>query len=298
MTIPTVSIGLAVRNEEKYLASALDSLLAQEFKDFEIVISDNASTDRTAAICQEYAKKDSRIRYHRNEKNIGMTGNQNRVFRLSTGEFFFWAGGHDLWHPQFISKCLNLMRADASIALCYPKILIINESGAQVDDPNPCRLDTRNLAVSSRTNYVLWSHGNTGALIYGFIRAGSLRSTGLFRNVICPDNLLLFDLSLTGAIAHLQDPLFYLRENAGSKAHLSNSLDRYRNLFYPEGRSYFRLWLTNWRLLYEHLAAVVRAPVRFNRKPVLLVLVLVALLARRGKHMLHDLIEACGLPRP
>ena len=289
---------MAIRNEEKHLASALDSLLAQEFKDFEIIISDNASTDRTPALRREFAQKDSRIRYYRNEKNIGMTGNQNRVFRLSTGEFFFWAGGHDLWHPEFISKCLALMKPDASVVLCYPKIIIINETGAPLDDPNPCRMDTRSMAVSSRINYVLWSHGNTGALIYGFIRSSALRPTGLFRNVLCPDNLLLFDLSLTGSIAHLPEPLFYIRENVESKAHLSSSLTRYRNLFYPEGRKYFRLWMTNWRLLYEHLAAVIQSPVRFNRKPVLLILVLVALLARRGKHMLHDLIEACGLPRP
>lgn len=295
---PAVSIGMALRNEERYLSSALDSLLAQDFRDFELILSDNASTDRTPAICREYEKKDSRIRYYRNDPNLGMTGNQNRAFLLSTGEYFFWAAGHDLWHPGFISKCVELMNSDPAIALCYPRIVLINEAGTPVEDPYPCRLDTRGLGIPSRASSVLWGPGNAGALIYGVIRSGALRSTCLFRNVICPDNLLLFDLSLRGSIAHLPEPLFYLRGYAAGKAHLSRSLDRYRNMFYPEGRKYFRLWLTNWRLLLEHLAAVLRAPVRPGRKPLLLILTLVSILARRGKHMLHDLIEAVGLPRP
>src|SRR5690349_812781 len=92
---PQVSIGLPVYNGEKYLLNAIGSLLKQDFEDFELVISDNASTDKTEAMCHEFAAKDKRIRYHRNETNIGATGNYNRVFRLSNGEFFRWASHDD-----------------------------------------------------------------------------------------------------------------------------------------------------------------------------------------------------------
>lgn len=294
---PLVSIGMPLRNEEKYLPAALDSLLAQDFKDFELIISDNASTDRTPDICREYAKKDSRIRYDRNDVNIGMTGNQNRVFELSSGEFFMWAAGHDLWHQSFIRRCLEVMKQDPGIALCHPLICSIGFDGKPLPDPYPCRLDTRGLGSSARANVVVWGLG-TGGAIYGFLRSSALRSTRLFRNVICPDNLILFELSLAGSIAHLPEPLFFLRTNADERVHMSKSMDRYRTMFYPECRRHFRLWLTNWRLLYEHLAAVIRAPMKLNRKPVLLALVLFGLLCRRGKHMLHDLVEALGFPRP
>ncbi len=88
---PKVSIGLAVYNGEKYLGQAIDSILAQTFTDFELIISDNASTDRTPEICKKYAAQDARIRYHRNPTNIGGANNENQTFRMSRGEYFRWA---------------------------------------------------------------------------------------------------------------------------------------------------------------------------------------------------------------
>ena len=85
-----VSIGLPVYNGEKYLEQALISILSQTYTDFELIISDNASTDRTQAICREYAAKDPRIRYYCNEENLGAAPNHNRVFELASGEYFKW----------------------------------------------------------------------------------------------------------------------------------------------------------------------------------------------------------------
>src|SRR5882762_3625197 len=99
MNTPKVSVGLPVYNGEKYLRLALDSLLKQEFKEFEVVISDNASTDGTAEICKRYAEKDKRIRYHRNHSNIGAGPNYKKVFDLSGGEFFKWCAHDDICHP-------------------------------------------------------------------------------------------------------------------------------------------------------------------------------------------------------
>ncbi|MBI4180081.1 glycosyltransferase family 2 protein [bacterium] len=296
---PAVSIGMAVRNEEKHLASALESLLGQDFKEFELILSDNASTDRSEDICREYAARDARIRYVRQDRNLGMPENQNFVFGQARGEFFMWAAGHDLWKPDFIRKCVEVMKADESVVLCFPIICSTEsyESPDPREDPHGCRLDTRGMGVSSRVSLVIWGMGSCG-IIYGLHRTAALRKTGLFRRVICPDNLIIFELSLIGAMAFIPEPLFFLGGTPPARVSMADSMARYRRMFYPESRKYFRLWLTNWRLLYEHLAAVGRAPVRFNRKPVLLLIVLFGLLARRGKHMLHDLVEAAGLPRP
>src|SRR4051794_35048945 len=104
---PQVSIGLPVFNGERYLASALDCLINQDFDDFELIISDNASTDATESICRDYAEKDKRIRYFRNEANIGATQNYNRVFELASGEYFKWASHDDECHPSLIRRCLE-----------------------------------------------------------------------------------------------------------------------------------------------------------------------------------------------
>src|SRR5689334_4004766 len=91
VTGPSVAIGLPCYNSEKYLAQSIESLLAQTFKDFVLIISDNASTDGTADICKKYAAQDSRVRYFRNPTNIGMMPNFNRVFALSDSKYFKWA---------------------------------------------------------------------------------------------------------------------------------------------------------------------------------------------------------------
>src|SRR5688572_10868700 len=98
---PRVSIGLPVYNGENYLAEAIDSILAQTFEDFELIISDNASTDRTQEICEAYAAKDGRIRYYRSEVNKGSAWNFNRVFELARGEYFKWAAHDDYIAPEY-----------------------------------------------------------------------------------------------------------------------------------------------------------------------------------------------------
>ena len=125
-----VSIGLPVYNGENYLRGALNSLLAQDYQDFEVNICDNASTDETGKICQEYAAKDSRIIYHRSDVNIGSTKNFKQVFDLSNGKYFMWAAHDDLWEPSYISKCLKKLEENPSAVLCCSEIIFINEDNS------------------------------------------------------------------------------------------------------------------------------------------------------------------------
>ena len=104
--IPLVSIGFPVYNAEGTIGHALDSILSQEFKDFEIIISDNASTDDTRMVCERYAKKDNRIRYYRNEKNIGVSPNHNRAFELARGKYFCWIGDDVVFLPGMLGRCV------------------------------------------------------------------------------------------------------------------------------------------------------------------------------------------------
>src|SRR5919109_5579420 len=131
-----VSIGMPVYNGVRFLKEAIESILAQTFEDFELIISDNASIDQTEQICREYAAKDKRIRYYRNEKNLGAARNYNRVFELSTGEYFKWQAHDDLCDPQFLEKGVAVLARDPSIVLCYSKFLRIDEHG------NPLTMET------------------------------------------------------------------------------------------------------------------------------------------------------------
>ena len=114
---PRVSIGMPVYNGAQFLEQAIESILAQTFTDLELVISDNASDDDTAAISNVYARKDSRIRYHRQSRNVGAAANYNFVFARSRGTFFKWAAHDDLTAPTFVERCVGAfdpVRADAA----------------------------------------------------------------------------------------------------------------------------------------------------------------------------------------
>src|SRR5438128_323622 len=144
---PLVSIGVPIYNEAQHLAEALDSLLAQDYENIEIMISDNASTDATPQICEEYVAKDPRIRYQRNETNVGSFDNFNGVFKLARGEFFMWAAGHDLRHPSQVSRCVEAMLEDPRIVLCYSQMIWIDSNGQPLEKGQDY-IDTRGLELS------------------------------------------------------------------------------------------------------------------------------------------------------
>jgi glycosyltransferase involved in cell wall biosynthesis len=215
--VPRVSIGMAIYNEEKYLRKALDSLLAQDFADFELIISDNASVDATQEICREYAARDPRVRYHRNETNVGATENFNRAFRLSSGEYFMWAGGHDIWAPTYLSRCVEVLDSDDAVVLCNSATRHIGQDGEDLG-VTVRQIDTRNCSVLRRFNLVLWQV--TAVLVYSLIRASALRQTHLYQRVFGPDCLLALELSLLGPFAVVPQLLFFARDNRGERTQL------------------------------------------------------------------------------
>ena len=127
---PKLSVGLPVYNGENFLALAIEGLLSQTYTDFELIISDNASTDRTREICEEYAKKDQRIRFVRSETNLGAAPNHNRTFELSRGEYFKWAAHDDESDPNLLSRCMEwIERAPDSVVLVYTEAELIDSEG-------------------------------------------------------------------------------------------------------------------------------------------------------------------------
>ena len=126
---PQVSIGMPVYNGESLIREALDSLLAQNFTDFELIISDNASTDGTEAICQEYTANDTRIRYVRQAENRGATANFQFVLDEAVGEYFMWAGDDDYWEKDHLTKCLNYLKNNNDISAYATNVKIDHRVG-------------------------------------------------------------------------------------------------------------------------------------------------------------------------
>src|SRR5262245_56581544 len=118
--IPLVGIGLPVYNGERFLRQTLDSILAQTFKEFELIISDNSSTDKTEEICLEYSRRDARIRYIRQEINLGASRNYNLVFEMTAGKYFRWAAADDLFSADSLEICVATLEKYPEAVLCYP----------------------------------------------------------------------------------------------------------------------------------------------------------------------------------
>ena len=124
---PKLSIGMPIYNAEKFLRNRLDSLLSQTFTDFELIISDDESIDSTSEICREYISKDKRVRYIRQEKNIGMSANFHFVLHEAVGKYFFWAAQDDITLPGFIEKNIEFLDNYKNLICSVSKIKFIGK---------------------------------------------------------------------------------------------------------------------------------------------------------------------------
>lgn len=210
---PRVSIGLPVFNGERYLTRALNCLLTQDYEDFELIISDNASTDATELICRDYAGKDARVRYYRNGTNIGATPNYNHVFELARGEFFKWASHDDECSPALVRRCIEMFaEAPASTVLVFSRADIIDEFG-RVTNQSEDRISSSSPHPFKRLAKVLWSSGS-GHSLWGLIRSDALRQTRLM-GCIESDHVLLGELALLGKLIEIPEVLYSQRRHAG-----------------------------------------------------------------------------------
>jgi glycosyltransferase involved in cell wall biosynthesis len=253
---PRVSIGMPVFNGENYLAEALDSILAQTCSDFELIISDNASTDRTEGICSAYAAKDGRIRYFRNAANLGAAENFNRAFELSSGEYFKWAAHDDLCAPEFIERCVEVLDQDASVVLCHPRTRIIDEHGKPLYD-YIVKLNTDSTKPHERFRDMI-SVEHWCFQVFGLIRAQALRQTPVIANYTGSDRSLLAELSLIGRVYEIPEYLFFRREHP--KTSTSLFPDNRGRMAWFDPKNVGRVQIPSWLKLRGYFASVTRVP--------------------------------------
>ncbi|MCT7987727.1 glycosyltransferase [Laspinema olomoucense] len=212
-TQPLVSIGMPVYNGDRYLRLALDSLLAQDYHNFELIISDNASTDSTPEICYEYAAQNSRIRYLKNPKNIGSIQNFNQVFKQSEGKYFMWAAHDDLWEKTYLKKAVNQLEETPNAVLCCCDVVFIDDQGSVIQEwtanPKKQNRETLGMNVVQRSHQLIAKAG--WYTIYSLIRKEALIKTNLFLEEYGPDVLILQELNLLGEFVKIKEPLFFYR---------------------------------------------------------------------------------------
>ncbi|PZO57296.1 MAG: glycosyltransferase family 2 protein [Phormidesmis priestleyi] len=258
-TKPTVSIGLPVYNGENFLAEAIESVLAQTFQDYELILSDNASTDRTAEICRHYASQDRRVRYYRSPAHHSPTWNYNRVFSLAKGSYFKWAAHDDIFEPTFIEKTLALLIQNPAAVLSFSGVDVIDEE-AKTILPYDVVLATNSHSPSCRFQEMI-SLKHRCYDIFGLIKTDVLAQTPLIEAYAGSDRTLLARLSLLGSFETVPEPLFKARKHAKqSIAMLRNPRHKHLRLhdyaawFDPDNKG--KIIFPNWRIFEEYLRAI------------------------------------------
>lgn len=254
---PGVSIGMPVYNGGSLLGEALEAITHQTLQDLEIVVSDNASTDDTRAIVDAFARRDPRIRYMRNEHNVGAPENFNRAFLASTRRYFKWASYDDLLEPAFVERCVAALEADNLAVLAFARIVAV-DTARNVQRALPSQLPaTRGSDPIARFNSVATErHG--GFPLWGVMRANVLADTHLHQRFPGGDKVLLAEMALRGSFIELQEPLFQLRAHSGRSVASMPSIYLRAGWHAPGSSS--RFLLPHWRMARGFLQAVEAAP--------------------------------------
>jgi glycosyltransferase involved in cell wall biosynthesis len=208
---PRVSIGMPVFNGGELMRNALNSLLMQDFTDFELNIADNASTDNTEEICREYAARDSRINYVRRDKNYGMNNNGRLVFSMSRSPYHMWAAHDDQWDPSFIRRCVECLDSNPELVMASPGVQFLDMNLQPINWPYP-PLHTVGMGLRDRVAAVFHETG-IGYNAYGIYRKEYLHKIDLDLNCYGGDVVMLMQLMFLGEVEHIPEKLFKFRLN-------------------------------------------------------------------------------------
>jgi glycosyltransferase involved in cell wall biosynthesis len=247
-----LSIGMPVRNGERYLREAAGSLLAQTHGDFELLISDNASTDATPQICEQLARSDPRVRWVRHPVNLGAAKNFNFVFRSTRGELFKWAAHDDLCDRRLLERCVARLESEPRAVLCHAASQWVDARGAAAG-PVPCPAGLSSDRPSER--FIAALEMGYPAIIWGVMRREAVEATGLIGGFVNADRYFLAELLLRGPAVIVPEVLFSVRRHEGSFT------DDFYRLAYRERLAWF-----NPRRSLRGLVPMAAAGVRLGRR--------------------------------
>lgn len=254
MNTPRVTIGLPVYNGEDFLQSTLNAILNQTYTDFELIISDNASTDGTEAICTAVAARDGRVRYVRNATNIGAAPNYNRLVELARGEYFRWNAHDDPVAPTHLERSVAALRSHPDAAVVYARTILIDEADRVLeyhDDRYRLGAEQPHERFRQFFGLSLWCHP-----VFGLMRTELVRRTGRIGSYISSDRVLLGELALLGKTVEIPEYLAYRRLHPNISVWASKGPEDMLKWFDPNAR--LRFSYGRRKLFVEYVRAIER----------------------------------------
>ena len=257
--MPRVSIGIPVYNGQNYIEQTIESFLHQSLEDFEIIIADNASTDKTEKICRQYAEKDSRIRYVRNKNNIGAAPNFNKIFKLGRAPYFKWGHHDDRCAPTYLEKCIRILDYNPDVIISHPKTIIIDSQGNELS-PHDDLLDLCDAHPHTRFRKYLFRRAGQWNAMWGVIRKDELQKTPLHGGYPGSDQILLGELILRGKVYQLSERLFYRRRHPQQSWKANPGTKAFAVWFDSANAGKF-VMPVDWKLFLEYISVIKRVSI-------------------------------------
>lgn len=288
---PKVTIGMPIYNGAVYLEAALNSVLTQTYTDFELVISDNASTDNSGEICRRYAEKDARIRYYRADYNHGAAWNFNRTFELARGEYFRWVAYDDLLTETLLETSVAVLDSHPDVVLTFSWTTDIDGKGNQICTKKSS-VDSRLRAPNQRFKELSTVKPQSKCEeVFGLIRSSILARTRLIAAYSDSDRTLLAELGLYGPFYEIAEPLFLHRIH--DRGSVMVNPDRQSRMTWFDTAKSGRMVFPNWQQLADLLSVIWRSPVTWPER-MRCFLHMLSWVRRRRRHLWRDLVWAAN----
>lgn len=254
-TPPILSVGMPAYNSEQDLETAINAILAQSFNDFELIISDNCSTDRTEEICQQFCLQDKRVKYHRNLTNVGASGNYNKVFELSSGKYFKWASSNDYCGPTFFERCIEALEHNPKAVLAYPKTRLYSGKLDNYFEYSENLSTTGMHSPAERMSFVI-DQLRLNNIMNGIFVREVLAKTPLMIPFFASDSCLMAEVALHGEFEEVDDYLFYRQMDQESSTSMQDTKTLTEH-YQPGSNKPMRF--QNWKAYLFYLAAIKRS---------------------------------------
>jgi glycosyltransferase involved in cell wall biosynthesis len=261
--MPRVSVGMPVYNGERFLRQAVESLLGQTFRDFELIISDNGSTDSTRELCETFAAADSRVRYVRHEKNRGAIFNWGYVVQAARAPYFKWASANDVSAPTLLERCVQCLDANPEVVIAYGRTEYIDDDGTSLGEyPHDVHvLDARPSVRFERLCRELRANNAQSSAV---MRLDALRRTSKTRSFPGADMGLMAELALYGGYYRLPEVLFYRRQGKASATKF-RSADELKTFLDPQAKGAPPESVA-WHMHLDYIGSALRAPLPLRER--------------------------------
>lgn len=250
--MPRVSLALPVYNGERFITDAITSILGQSFADFELIITDNASTDGTEEICRRFARSDARVRYFRNERNLGAADNFNWGFRLASGELFKWCAHDDRISANYLDACVTALADNPDAVLAHGRQCGIDAEGKETGWTSGDLRDINGVSDAKDRFKLVFATQGFDVAMFGVIRSAALAKTDLHQKYYGSDIALLSELALLGSFVGAEGAAFYNRDHPDRSV---NATDKRARQFWHDTNAKRFDGLEHIRLL-RHLVAI------------------------------------------